>query len=617
MSHPGAPSDVLLPLVVVVPLLVAAGVSALNPLLKPHHRLLDAIAITTSGAVTTLLVLILVRTSGGQQLYWFAGVRPHHGIALGVDFAVGSLNAGLAALAGLLVTASMVFSWRYFEQVSTWFHALMLMFLAGMVGFCLTGDLFDLFVWFEVMGVAAYALTAYRSEEKGPLQGALNFAITNSVAAYLSLMGIALVYARTGALNMAQIGHALAGRPADGLVIVAFVLILIGLLTKSAIVPFHFWLADAHAVAPTPVCVLFSGVMVELGLYGVARVYWSIFGDALGHRGSVTAVFMALGVLTALVGAVFAFRQRHLKRLLAFSTVSHAGLFLMGLAVLSPLGLAGSAAYVIGHGLVKAALFLCAGIVLHRLGTIDETELHGRGRELKLTGAVFTLAALGLADLPPFATYLGAGWVGNTASSHGMAYVTPVVMLSSIIVGGAVLRAAGGIFFGLGDPPLEDERRREESREETSETEAGQGRTPLTMLVPAAVLVVADIGVGLVPGIGAAIEHAAMQLEDQAGYVATVLHGAHVVHPITPMAPEPTAPRLIDVASALGTVAGSVLVALAALYRRRLPVLAGYRRSEVTGFVANSLQSGVVNDYVTWMMVGLVALGGALAFSIH
>ena len=210
---------------------------------------------------------------------------------IGIDFEAGSLSAGLACLAAVLVTAAMTFSWRYFERVATYYHTLMLTFLAGMTGFCLTGDIFDLFVWFELMGVSAYALTAYRPEERGPIQGALNFAITNSIGAYLSLSGIAVIYGRTGALNMAQIGAYIARHPPDGLVVVAFLLIISGLLIKSAIVPFHFWLADAHAVAPTPVCVLFSGVMVELGLYGIARVYWSMFGQALGHRAAISHLF--------------------------------------------------------------------------------------------------------------------------------------------------------------------------------------------------------------------------------------------------------------------------------------------------------------------------------------
>ena len=279
--------DQLLALAVVVPLIAAAAISALRPLFRDKRRALDTVAILTAACVTAMLVVIMVRVSGGEQVYWFAGFRPSHGIAIGIDFAVDPLSAGLACMAALLVTASMVFSWRYFERVGTYFHALMLTFLAGMVGFCLTGDIFDLFVWFELMGVSAYALTAYRPEEKGPVQGALNFAITNSVGAYLSLSGIGLIYGRTGALNMAQIGRDIARHEPGGpssLVVVAFLLILMGLLIKSAIVPFHFWLADAHAVAPTPVCVLFSGVMVELGLYGIARVYWSMFGDGLGHR---------------------------------------------------------------------------------------------------------------------------------------------------------------------------------------------------------------------------------------------------------------------------------------------------------------------------------------------
>ena len=481
--------DQLLPLATVIPLLVAAGISALNPVLRGKRRLLDSIAILAAATVAGLLAAIFIQVTHRDQVYWFAGFHPHHGIAIGIDYAVGPLNAGLACLAAVLVTVSMIFSWRYFDEVGTYYHVLMLAFLAGMTGFCLTGDIFDLFVWFELMGVAAYALTAYRPEERGPIQGALNFAITNSIGAYLSLSGIALIYGRTGALNMAQISRHLAGHRPDGLVVVAFLLIITGLLIKGAIVPFHFWLADAHAVAPTPVCVLFSGVMVELGLYGVARVYWSMFGQALGHRSTISAAFVALGVLTAIVGALFCFRERHLKRLLAFSTISHAGMFLAGIGLLTPLGLAGAAVYVLGHALVKAALFLCVGIVLHRLGSVNEPRLHGRGRRLPVTGVVFTLAAFGLADLPPFTTYLGKGWIEDSAASRGLVWITTAFIACSVLVGGAVLRVAGGVFYGLGDPPSETMETSRESSEETSETGEDKQRTPLSMIVPPAVLV--------------------------------------------------------------------------------------------------------------------------------
>src|SRR5580700_965055 len=301
--------DQLYALSVTVPLVAAAALLATRPLFAGHRRAADLVAVAVSASVAVMLVFLVVRTYGADSTYWFAGFRPAGGIVIGIDFEAGPLSAGLACLGAVLMTASMVFSWRYFPQAGGYFHVLMLTFLAGMTGFCLTGDVFDLFVWFELMGVSAYALTAYRPEERGPIQGALNFAITNSVGAYLSLSGIAVIYGRTGALNMAQISRYVSGHPADGLVVIAFLLVIAGLLIKSAIVPFHFWLADAHAVAPTPVCVLFSGVMVELGLYGIGRVYWSVFGQALGHRAAISHVFLALGLLTALTGAVFCFRE--------------------------------------------------------------------------------------------------------------------------------------------------------------------------------------------------------------------------------------------------------------------------------------------------------------------
>jgi multicomponent Na+:H+ antiporter subunit D len=605
--------DQLLALVVVVPLLVAAAVTACGPLFRRGRRALDLVAVLTAASVAVLLFLIMIRTVRGDLVYWFAGFHPVHGVSIGIDFEVQPLSAGLACLAAVLVTAAMTFSWRYFDRVATYYHAIMLTFLAGIVGFCLTGDLFDLFVWFELMGVSAYALTAYRPEERGPIQGALNFAITNSVGAYLSLSGIALIYGRTGALNMAQIGASIAKHPGGRLVVVAFLLVVAGLLIKSAIVPFHFWLADAHAVAPTPLCVLLSGVMVELGLYGIARIYWSVFGQALGHRAAISHVFLALGLLTAVTGAVFCFRERHIKRLLAFSTISHAGMFLIGIALLTPLGLAGTAVYVIGHALVKGALFLCTGIVLHRLGSVNEPWLHGRGRPLRVTGVVFTLAGLGLADLPPFATFLGKGWIEAGVGP----WVVLVLVLCSSLAGGAVLRVAGGVFYGLGDRPAEDPQMAEAAAEETSETTGGKGHTPLTMIVPPAILVVAAIAIGVIGPLGPAVQAAAVRFEDQAGYIATVLHGAHVAHPVAPYASGSADVTADSVLAGLGSAVGALLLAGLGLYWRRLPLLGRYRPNAALASAARRFQSGVVNDYVTWIVIGLACLGGVFALAIR
>ncbi|MDX6513166.1 MAG: multicomponent Na+:H+ antiporter subunit, partial [Gaiellaceae bacterium] len=323
--------NVLVPLTVAVPFLTAAALAAFSHVIP--SRLDNAIAIAASAAVTVFCVLLIFRSADSTIDYWFGGWRPRGGIAMGISFSVDPLGAGIAALVGALMTAALLFSWEYFERPPLpYFHLLMLVFLGSMVGFALSSDIFNMFVFFELMSVAAFVLTAYRIEQPAVLQGAINFVVVNSIGAFMLMTGIALLYARTGALNLAQIGQVLATREPDGLVIVAFTLIVVAFLIKAGAVPFHFWLSDAYAVAPAPVCVLLAGVMSDLGLHGIARVYWQGFSGALGGHdaGAVRGVLVGVGVATVLVGALMAFLQSGLKRMLAFVVVAHVGLFLIG-----------------------------------------------------------------------------------------------------------------------------------------------------------------------------------------------------------------------------------------------------------------------------------------------
>jgi multicomponent Na+:H+ antiporter subunit D len=422
------------------------------------------------------------------------------------------------------------------------------------------------------------------------------------------LCGIGLLYGRTGALNMAQIGRALGGH-SDGLVLTAFVFILCGFFVKAAAFPFHFWLADAHAVAPTPVCVLFSGVMVELGLYAVVRVYWSIMdGPFAAHRPALRGVLLGMGIITALLGAVMCFGQRHIKRMLAFSTVSHVGLLIIGFALLEPGALAGAGLYVLGHGLVKSALFLSAGILLHRFGAIDELELYSRGRALRGVGVIWGVAALGLAGMPGFATFLGEHRMDIAAAKLGHGWLAWIFFLAGALTAGAVLRVGARVFLGFGGHK-KDAITGAENIPEGRETKGPHQRVPLSMWVPAALLVLLAIAGGLM---GDRIQHAASfaaaELADSAGYQARVLDAAAIPVNI----PQETKGVATAVARGYGAAAAAFLLAFFSLWQGGV----SKQRNRVLGVALRPLRaihSGHIGDYVTFLTFGVAAVGAVLA----
>jgi multicomponent Na+:H+ antiporter subunit D len=598
----------LLWLPVAMPLLAAALIAATGRLLP--GRVLHILAIAVSAATTAVTAVLFARSWSGTVIGWFGGWHPRHGIAVGIAFAADPMGAGLASFAALIVTVALVFSWHYFDATAALFHTLLLVFLGAMVGFALTADLFNLFVFFELMSVAAYALASYASSEVAPLQGGFAFAVTNSIGAFLVLTGIALLYGRTGALNLAQIGSALAGRPVDGLVVVSFTLIASGFLVKAAAVPFHFWLADAYAAAPTPVCAVFSAVMSDLGLYALARVYWSVYSGPFASSGHLRAVLVGVACLTMLIGAVMALLQRHLKRLLAFVTISRGGVLLAGIALLTPAGLAGAAIGVVGDGLVKAALFLGVGVVIHLLRSGDELVLHGRGHRLPISVAAFTIGALLLAGLPPFAGFLGTTMIEDSASTVGLGWIAIVIGVSSALAAAAILRAAGRIFLGLG-PPSDPLLSKEGDAPEADEPRSKQSLRPRAMISAVASLLVLAVAFGFVPRLGTHALQAAGLAENRGAYAATILQGSpsHLPRPVR--VPTSTAHYV----EGLLTAAGAVLFALGAVYHGRLR--AGVRRLGSPMLPAlrglKALHSGRIGDYVAWLTVGTATLGLLLA----
>jgi len=594
----------LVPLTVAVPLLTAAAIAAFGRFSPAWVD--NVVATAVAATVTVLATILLVGSANHDTIHWFSGWTPRHGVAIGIAFTVDPIGAGLAALAGALMTAAFVFSWGYFEEVAHLYYTMMLIFLGALAGFALTGDLFNLFVFFELMSVSAYALTGYRIAQPRVLQGAINFAVTNTIGAYMVALGIALVYGRTGALNMAQAGEALAGRRVDGLVIAALVLLTVGFLIKAGAVPFHFWLSDAYAVAPAPVAVLLTGIMSDLGLHAIARVYWDVFSGATAdHAGAVRALLVGVGLLTALVGGAMSLLQADLKRLLAFVTISHGGIFLVGIGLLEARGLAGASVYVVADGALKGAFFLAVALAVIQLGSCDELQLRAKGKHRRHLGlgVLFAICGLGLAALPPFGPFLSKSLIDEAARGAGYGFAVPLVTLATVLTGAAVLRATGPIFLGRG-PPREPLLSEEPDEPAAGEPEAEKStRTRLVLLLPPVALVVIGLGVSFAPGIGARAVQQAVRFQDRAGYANEVLRGK------TPELP-PLAPHRYDAADwGWGTVsiAGSLGLASLLLLRRRLPVFSRRGRFGLVGRPARALKAwhaGAIGDYAAWICAG-------------
>ena len=313
------------------------------------------------------------------------------------------------------------------------FYAALMLSLAGMAGIAVTGDLFNLFVFLEIASLAAYVLVAFGRGGAAKL-AALRYLVAGTVGATFVLIGIGLLYATTGSLNMADIAGRLPQVQQSTALKSAFAFLVIGIAIKMALFPLHAWLPNAYARAPSVVGAFLAGSSTKVAVYALIRVVFGVFGaDYAFARLSVDWVLLPCAAAGVIAGGVVALYQSDVRRMFAWSSVAQVAYMALGAALASAAGLSAALVHMMNHALMKAAIFLALGGIVYRMGAVSIDALAGIGRRMPLTLAGLVVASLGLVGVPFTAGFVSK-WTLLRAALQGDAW-----LLATVIVAGSLL----------------------------------------------------------------------------------------------------------------------------------------------------------------------------------
>ncbi|WP_013629356.1 Na+/H+ antiporter subunit D [Rubinisphaera brasiliensis] len=321
----------------------------------------------------------------------------------GITFVADRLSSIMVLLAGLVMFAVSIYSLATIDErrIRFGFFPLVQLLVMGVCGAFLTGDLFNLYVWFEVMLIASFVLLTLGGEQK-QLEGALKYVTLNLMSSAAFLAAIGVIYAATGTLNMADLAIKLRSFPDEGIVTVLAMLFLIAFGTKAAVFPLFFWLPASYHTPPVAVSAVFAGLLTKVGVYSLIRAFTLLFVSDLEFTHNLLLIVAGLTMVTGVLGAM---AQSEIRRILSFHIVSQIGYMLMGLALFTPLALAGSVFYIIHHIVVKTNLFLIGGIAERRFGSGQLAEIGGMYQSMPLLAILFFLSAMSLAGIPPLSGF--------------------------------------------------------------------------------------------------------------------------------------------------------------------------------------------------------------------
>jgi multicomponent Na+:H+ antiporter subunit D len=386
-------------LLVILPILIPL-VGALIALLLRHRRFVRdgwTLAVMVVSMLFSFILLAAVWQNGEPLVYQSGGWPAPFGISLVADM----LSAAFVVMVQVVMVTGIIYALGSKDTVITYpaFFTFFLMLATGLTGTMLTGDLFNLYVFAELLVISGTVLTAV-SDDKFGTEAAYKYFYISLLASFFMLLAIGCLYVSYGTLNMADLGASVASNPERPLLWPGITLLLAFFMVKGAAVPFHFWQPDFHAAAPTPVSAMLSSIVVKLGVYGFLRMTTLLF---VAQAPTIRMILLVAGVVGVIFGGLSAIGTHNIKRMLAYSTLAQVGFILVAIGWGTEPALATAIVFAFNHSLIKAAMLMLAGYVASRASVKSAAFdiVTGVGQPLPLAGVLFFVGSLALAGIPP------------------------------------------------------------------------------------------------------------------------------------------------------------------------------------------------------------------------
>jgi len=432
----------LIPLLVAVPIVAAVCALAIGYV---DARTAWPIAVLAALVETGMASAVAARVyRRGEALdYAMGGFEPPYGIELVVD----GVSAALIVLIPVVALGVLAYVWTAGPK-SPAFFATFLLLLSGLAGMTVTGDAFNLYVFLEITGLAAYALVATGDRGRAAV-GALKYLIVGTVGASLFLLGVGYAFLATGTLNMADLATKLAEVGYDDtLVRASFALVVVGLGVKTALYPLHTWQPEAYASAPDGVSAYVAALVSTVSAYALGRMLFSVYTvDFLAAVPAARTGVLTLAGISIVAGSVLAVTQTEIKRMLAYSSVSQFGLVVAGFAIANEAAVTGGTIHLIGHAVMKGALFLGAGAVAAATGARTVGEYDGLFARRPVLSGAFAVLALAMVGVPPAVGFVGKWYIAVGAVEAGAWPIAVVILASTLLTLAYFARLIERMFF--------------------------------------------------------------------------------------------------------------------------------------------------------------------------